>query len=103
MTTPAIPEFYGQWWVMTVMKNGTTGNSMTVELDGNKRSLVYAAAGTGSLSTAGTTNLQIGYYSGGSMMNGYIAEVLIYRNALSIAERTTIRRYLGAKWGIAVR
>jgi hypothetical protein len=35
-------------------------------------------------------------------LNGYIAEIVIYSRALSVAEVQRVERYLGAKWGLTV-
>lgn len=35
-------------------------------------------------------------------MNGQIGEVLIYTSALNSTDRSTIRQYLGTKWGVTV-
>ena len=37
-----------------------------------------------------------------NQLDGFIGEVCVYRRALSSAERLTVERYLGAKWGITV-
>lgn len=55
--------------------------------------------------TSDTDSDYVGIGSGASAVNifaGYIAEVLIYRRALSDAERKRVERYLGSKWGITV-
>ena len=35
-------------------------------------------------------------------LNGYIAEIVIYSRALSVADVQRVERYLGAKWGLTV-
>ena len=35
-------------------------------------------------------------------LNGYIAEIVVYSRALSVAEVQRVERYLGAKWGITL-
>lgn len=35
-------------------------------------------------------------------LNGYIAEIVIYSRALSVADVQRVERYLGTKWGLAV-
>ncbi len=35
-------------------------------------------------------------------LNGYIAEIVIYSRALSVADVRRVERYLGAKWGLTV-
>lgn len=48
--------------------------------------------------------LQLGYGTTGAntYLNGDIAEVLIYTNALSEAERLKVQAYLNAKWGLGL-
>lgn len=36
------------------------------------------------------------------LFDGFIGEVIVYQRALSAAERQTVERYLGRKWGITV-
>ena len=87
---------------MTSREPGT--GRVSIELDSNARTTVYSGSLTQALSATGTDNLEIGSYANGSsLMKGYLAETLIYRRHLSLQEKTTIRRYLGSKWGIAVR
>lgn len=40
--------------------------------------------------------------SGNRYWNGYIAEILMYNNALSSTERTSVRQYLGNKYNVTV-
>jgi hypothetical protein len=35
-------------------------------------------------------------------LNGYIAEIVIYSRALSVADVQRVERYLGTKWGVTV-
>jgi len=35
-------------------------------------------------------------------LNGYIAEIVIYSRALSVADVQRVERYLGTKWGLTV-
>jgi hypothetical protein len=41
-----------------------------------------------------------GTFAATAFFNGRVAEILVYQRALSDAERTTVSRYLGAKYGI---
>lgn len=50
----------------------------------------------------GTTRNASNALSSTSYWDGIIGEILIYTRAVTSAERTTITRYLGSKWGISV-
>jgi hypothetical protein len=66
--------------------NGTLGNSVN-------------DAGTTAPNTAGT----VGSNQGGSLWaNVYICEIVAYDTALSASDRARVRRYLGAKYSVAV-
>jgi len=68
-------------------------------------SRILSVNGTQIGSGAGTSRAANISYLGGSgagfLWSGRFAEVLIYGSALS-AQRSSIRRYLGSKWGVAV-
>lgn len=44
----------------------------------------------------------IGGAGSSSPLNGYIAEIVIYSRALSVADVQRVERYLGTKWGLPV-
>lgn len=52
-------------------------------------------------STVPTATLVVGY-TPFVYHSGLIAELVIYSRVLSAAELTSLTRYLGTKWGIAV-
>jgi prepilin-type N-terminal cleavage/methylation domain-containing protein len=56
--------------------------------------------------SSNTTNdaiLYIGsYYNATAGANGYIAEVIIYKRALSTQERQDVEHYLGQKWDVSI-
>ncbi len=103
LTSAAIPDYFNQWWVFVAGRS--TEGKVSVEIDNNSRSHTYYHGGfTQTMASTGADVLEIGSYNNGqSIMSGSIAELLMYRRHLSLQEKTTIRRYLGAKWGIAVR
>jgi hypothetical protein len=67
--------------------------------------LVDADAGAGAISTGGTTTA-IGAWNpatqGGGPLQGDVAELIVYRASLSVAQRQAIHRWLAAKWGITL-
>jgi len=73
-----------------------------------------SALASGSILTAGNTSdtasqsVSVGATANqdgsvnSNQLTGWIAEVIVYRRALALTERTTIEKYLGAKWGITL-
>jgi hypothetical protein len=59
----------------------------------------------GSGTTSGSVSLsRVGYYGVGNTifrLKGYIAELVIFDNALSTSQRASVEAYLAAKWAIA--
>ncbi len=84
----------------------TSPHIATLKRDGSTVTAYHDASAGASAAAADVTlsQLVIGCYplSGGSgFFDGRIAEVLIYANAHSNAERATIRTYLEQKWGLS--
>jgi hypothetical protein len=77
-----------------VLEYAISQSSRLISVNGTQ-----VASGSG---TSRTASIQyLGSSSGGFYWGGRFAEVLIYGSALS-AQRSTIRKYLGSKWGITV-
>lgn len=68
-------------------------------------SRIIAVNGTQGVSGSGTSRSasiqNLGATTSGFFFNGRFAEVLVYGSALS-AQRSTVRKYLGGKWGVTV-
>ena len=81
---------------------GMTNKTTLWSLDGT------LSAGTIGQSTfsAATTNLVIGNRPGGTVAGTYLAglvgTIVIYSRELTLAERSTIERWLGSRWGVTV-
>lgn len=73
-------------------------------LQSNGTEITGAGYGAGTIASnrSATADLFIGSRNQASAFsNGHYAEILIYNRPLTDAEHTQVRRYLGAKWGIA--
>ncbi len=59
-----------------------------------------AGSGTNARSITGATGAVGGDNSGGSPLNGDLAEIVVYNRVLSPTEITTVEAYLHTKWGV---
>jgi Concanavalin A-like lectin/glucanases superfamily len=94
------PNFYGQWHVITGVRNGLTGE---IHLDGQNLATTGSFAGTADIVTPGTLSI------GGQRVvvtdqtiNGSIAEVKVFGTALTPAQIAAEEASLGSKYGISV-
>jgi hypothetical protein len=77
-----------------IWENGTLRNSNTsFQTAGNSQNADHAGVAIGNTSSV---------LAGGSRLDGWIGEILVWPRALTTAERQAVERYMGAKWGIAV-
>jgi len=91
-------------WQITELlwEYGAAGNDLSVIRDGT---LLASSESTSAPSSSDPTySLQIGAYAAGPSQgfNGTISEVIVFNRALSAAERSAARRYLGAYHSVAV-
>ncbi len=86
---------YGDWAVMAAILNGS---NVLLARDG------ITAAGTTSAAPIDSDRVWIGdnERATDSLLNGDIAEVIVYDSALSTTDRQNVETYLGAKYGITV-
>jgi hypothetical protein len=89
-------DFTSDWQVVSSVASTTSlGHYQNGVLQGSETAI------TGSIVSSSSTTLRIAEASNAfTIMQA--AEVLIYSKALSAAERSSVERYLGGKWGIAV-
>lgn len=85
-------------WVRQSGGNTQTGN--TIYFNGASQTL--ANEGSPSTPNYGVSTFKVGYSNDPLYFGGRIAEIIIYNRALKNEERTTIEKYLGKKWGIAI-
>lgn len=78
----------GQMWI-----NGAAGNSF-----GSVNTPHVLSALRGTAYTGNYNNTRIGWYYGGRVFAGDVAEVLVYGTQLSTADRQAVENYLRAKW-----
>lgn len=81
--------------------SGTVTNGTAVMFTNGTQISTSAASNT--LDTTGTTTA-IGSYrtTQANFLNGYIGEILVYTQVLTVSERRRVEGYLGKKWGITV-
>jgi hypothetical protein len=87
----------GTWTMLSARSSpGGAGSTLTLYVDG---SLVDTDTGTGGFASSSTT-LRIGEYngSGARLLDGAVAEVIIYSAALSSGDRVLVEDYLSTKW-----
>lgn len=82
--------------------NATASERLGARKDGG--SLVKANAATGALSTSNATHdMQIGSQGNTSQfLTGDVCEILMYSQQPTEAAQTSLRQYLGTKWGITL-
>jgi prepilin-type N-terminal cleavage/methylation domain-containing protein len=84
----------GTYYVLDSINNGTDTPYVNGVAAGTPRAGAMSAFSDG---------YHIGMHTaGGQWWSGYIAEIIIYNAAISAANRQSVERYLGAKWGIVV-
>ena len=83
------------------LNNATVGQRLFSALNGTTTGAANTSSASATTSNA-TTNLQFGSPGGTSGFSGALSEVLIYEGLLSDAQRQTVERYLGRKWGVTV-
>lgn len=91
---PEITNRYVTNWHVYSMRLKT--NEQLISIDG------HVVAGMDRVQPTGVTNMYLGIYMAGSFANfrGDIAEVIIYSNHLSEADRTVAYRYLSNQYGL---
>lgn len=87
--------------------NSTSPRIMTYEMNGASSKIYISsntAAVTGNPGTDGLAGATIGaaYDKANDVLNGKIAEVILYTGALSAANQDMVRAYLSARYGIAL-
>ena len=85
---------FGQWHLIAGVHNGLAG-SLTV--DGG----VSVTGSTGSGAPAGDLTIGAGIAGLDRLLSGDLAEIMITRTALTVAERQRLEGYLAHKWGLA--
>ena len=89
----------GTWTQLTGRFDGTAGGApMELWVDGASVDTDTSAGGLASSSTTLTVGSQLP--SGGRLLDGAIAEIIIYDAALSGTDRATVEAYLSSKWGL---
>lgn len=94
----------------TTNDTATTGTAFLVEMwtDGTNLNIkvnngTAATAGFTSAINTGTSNMFVGQGgSGGGFFQGKISEEILYTATLTSDQRTAVRNYLAAKWGITL-
>lgn len=73
-----------------------SGTGVSYYFDGAADGTTTVATGT-----ANATDFTIGEFGGSGNLSARVAEILVYKSAISSTDRDTVIDYLGAKWGIA--
>jgi len=81
------------WFVLEVV---VSASSRLIVVNGTQRASGAGTSRSASFQTIG------GSTAGAFFWNGRVAEVLIYSGAVASSGRSSARKYLGSKWGIAV-
>ena len=86
----------------SIISGTVTNRDTALYIEG---ALVDSDAGAGTISSSGTRTA-IGDWNpatgGGGPLQAFLAEMLVYRSALTAAERQCVERYLAFKWGITL-
>lgn len=92
----SVAATYGNFNIISAYLSGTT---QSIQINNGT-----AVTNTSGGASATATNLNIGaaLNAASVLLVGSIGEFLIYKNALSATDITTINRYLSNKWGIAI-
>lgn len=85
--------------VSQIVETVQSGTSLIARVNGTQIATDPANAGT---ETAIAAGLGANAFGSGAFANVYICEVVVYNRALSTAEASAVRRYLGACYGVAV-
>lgn len=82
--------------------NNTSYDYGTIKYN-NPNMTVYSGSNSGTTANIGNQSFladRIGYYSNAIyLMDGTIAEIIVYSSALSDSDRSTTLTYLKSKWG----
>jgi hypothetical protein len=87
--------------VSVVCSGGTLPSNLSMWTNGAGGPVSTETAGTAPVAAI-TAPITIGTLLGSQFWNGVIAEVVIYGRTLSTADRQSVERWLGRKWGISV-
>ena len=92
----------GSWTLWSVVGNGSTLNDYDAYFDDGGIATPTATSNTGATLNTSSSTLFIGRYniSFFGLLNGDLAEVLVYDSALSDVDREAVRDYLNAKWAV---
>jgi hypothetical protein len=85
---------FGQWHLVAAVHNGLSG-ALTV--DGG----ISVTGATGSSAPSGDLTIGAGIAGIDRRLSGDLAEIVITRTALNLAERQRLEGYLAHKWGLA--
>jgi Concanavalin A-like lectin/glucanases superfamily len=101
--TTQVPTFYGNWHVITGVRNGSAGE---IHVDGQNLIITGGLGFSGSANFATTGPLSIGGLrvatAADQTIHGSIAEVLVFGSNLSPGDIATVESELGAKYGISI-
>jgi hypothetical protein len=103
--------FDGDLHVLMLGRKAGTPNVLRVRLDLTVFDSTNMTAGFGAAENDGSINAAAGYFflgaaaaapaSGQKYMDGFIGEVLLYKNDLSDGEEVQVMNYLMNRWGVA--
>jgi hypothetical protein len=87
--------------VSAVCSGGTLPSNLSMWTNGVGGPVSTETAGTAPVAAV-TSPLSIGTSAASQFWNGVIAEIVIYDRSLSTADRQSVERWLGRKWGVSV-
>ncbi len=85
------------WYDVCVNSNaGTNGLVYTMSINGS----IITTTNTNGVPNTVLSTPGVGEFNGGSFLDGYIAEILLYNTTLSGSNLASVNSYLVGKWGI---
>jgi hypothetical protein len=99
ISTPSPGDFYTRPEILT-FERATSGSGL-IRISGDERTGSFNAGNTANTAQTGTIVLG-GIQASGFSLNGDIAEVIVFKTALSEGDISTVENYLGTKYGISV-
>lgn len=100
-TTSTQPVGLNEWNIYTLVYNAT--NNIVGRVNDGKlpsQTVVSAGAVAGPATMGASTYLYVGGDQTGGSFIGDVAEVIIFKKALSSIEYTNVENYLATKWGV---
>ena len=85
------------WYLVSMVKSGDNSGDIRFFIQGEETA--YATTANSAITPSG--NIEIGKY-GGSYLMAHVAEIIIYKSALTTEQRQKVESYLAVKYGITM-